>query len=163
MSDRFQLRPFQEQDRANVLKLRVSAAQQPFVDPIPETLKLIKHARDNHVITSDGTPVGFFQIETENLRRFQDASAQELELHEFFIDIGAQGQGLGNFFISNLANYVRKHYPNWSTIALSVNCKNLTAFDLYQKGGFIDTAEIWRKGRSGPQHVMRMHLDKIFS
>lgn len=163
MSQDFQLRPFQEQDRAAVLGLRVAAEQQPFVEPIAETLALTEPARNNHVIVAAGVIAGFFQIETENLRRFQSASAQELELHEFFIDIGMQGQGVGSFFVRNLADYIRETYPNWLTIALSVNCKNLNAYGLYQKGSFIDTGQLWTEGRSGPQHVMRMHLSKTTS
>jgi ribosomal protein S18 acetylase RimI-like enzyme len=156
--ENLQLRPMRAEDRAAVLALRVTDAQQPFVEPIAETLSFKEAARENHVIEVDDVVAGFFQIETVNLRRFQNASAHELELHEFFIDIGMQSKGIGSFFVLNLNNYIRDHSPNWSTISLSVNCKNLTAYRLYQKGGFVDTGEIWLEGRSGPQHVMRMQL-----
>lgn len=163
MIEDFQLRPMQEQDRATVLGLHVAASQQPFVEPIADTLALTQPARDNHVIAAGGAIIGFFQIETENLKRFQGASARELELHEVFIDTQMQGQGFGRLFIQSLADYIRENYLDWRTIALSVNCKNLTAYGLYQKGGFIDTGQLWTEGRSGPQHVMRMHLREIIS
>lgn len=146
------------EDRTAVLALRVKHAQRPFVEPIAETLEFKEAARENHVIEVDGAIAGFFQIETENLRRFKDASVLELELHEFFIDAGVQGKGIGSYFIQSFSGYTRCAYPDWQTISLSVNCKNLAAYRLYQKGGFIDTGEIWAEGRSGPQHVMRMQL-----
>lgn len=146
------------EDRTAVLALRVADEQRPFVEPIAETLSFNEAARENHVIDVNGVVAGFFQIETENLRRFRGAAAQELELHEFFIDVGMQGKGIGSVFVLNLKGYILDRYANWSTISLSVNCKNLAAYRLYENGGFIDTGEIWLEGRSGPQHVMRMQL-----
>ena len=49
-------------------------------------------------------------------------------------------------------------YPHADGIGLTVNCKNLHAYKLYELGGFIDTGELYLGGRSGPQHIMRRKL-----
>jgi hypothetical protein len=53
-----------------------------------------------------------------------------------------------------LPNYLSEAYPNHLNIFLTVNCQNSTAKDLYLKGGFEDTNNLYHGGAAGPQHIM---------
>lgn len=150
-------------ERDYVLQLRVDQAQMRFVEPIEETLTQENVLRENHVMLADGNVVGFFQIDTENERRFESAPSKELELHEVIVGASHQGHGYGAAFLEQLPSYVCAEYPDWDSLALSVNCLNKRAHALYARGGFSDTGEIFKLGRSGPQYVMRCHLAEPLS
>jgi ribosomal protein S18 acetylase RimI-like enzyme len=40
------------------------------------------------------------------------------------------------------------------TLALNVHAANVIAVHLYKRAGFVDSGEIVRGGRGGPQHLM---------
>ncbi|MBO6519295.1 MAG: GNAT family N-acetyltransferase [Rhodospirillales bacterium] len=147
-----------EGHRPAVLGLRVRDTQTLFVEQIAATLADTEGTRDNHVMLSGLDVIGFFQIDAMNKPRFQAPSAFELELHEVMIDAGYQGQGFGKAFAMALGGYIRTAYPAWETLVLSVNCRNEHAYALYRLGGFADTGEIFEKGHTGPQNVMRLVL-----
>ena len=149
------LRRYLAADRAAVLGLSVTGLQAAFVEPMAETLSTTALQRDNFVIAADDGVVGFFQIDCSS-----DAQriANSLELHEVLVDASHQGKGYGKAFVFALKDFLRSEYPVWDDVCLTVNCKNMGAYRLYELGGFTDTGELYLEGRSGPQHVMRLAL-----
>lgn len=149
------LRPFEESDRAAVLRLTVTEAQRAYVTPIPETLENSALRRDNYVIEAEGALVGFFQID-----RVAPGPAlpDHLELQEVTIDARHQGKGYGRAFMAALAAFLRTGYPDWHQICLTVDFRNDPAFRLYRSAGFEDTGEITERGGGAPQRIMRKDL-----
>jgi GNAT superfamily N-acetyltransferase len=149
------LRRILASDRSAVLGLSVTDPQAAFVEPIAETLSTTALERDNFVIVAGGEVVGFFQIDcASDAQKIPDT----LELHEVIIDAAHQGKGYGKAFVFALKEFLRREYPGWGAVCLTVNCKNKGAYRLYELGGFMDTGELYCEGRSGPQHVMRLDL-----
>ncbi len=152
---KIKLRRYLTADRAAVLGLSVTGPQAAFVEPIAETLSTTALQRDNFVIAADDGVVGFFQIDcSSGAQRIANA----LELHEVLVDASHQGKGYGKAFVFALKDFLRREYPVWDDVCLTVNCKNMGAYRLYELGGFTDTGELHLEGRSGPQHVMRLAL-----
>lgn len=152
----FNLRRMKDSDRDHVAQLAVSVEQLVFVDPINDTLAAADPERDCFVMTDAGTIVGFFQIDlASNLRTIPEL----LELHEVQIDARHQGKGYGKAFMSSLPALLLAEYPGSPGVSLTVNCKNLHAYRLYEFGGFQDTGDLYEGGRSGPQHIMRCDFD----
>jgi len=152
---KIKLRRYLTADRPAVMGLSVTDPQAAFVEPIAETLSTTALQRDNFIIAADDGVVDFFQIDcSSGAQRIADA----LELHEVLVDASHQGKGYGKVFVFALKNYLRSEYPVWDAVCLTVNCKNMGAYRLYELGGFTDTGELYHEGRSGPQHVMRLML-----
>lgn len=150
------LRRMMGADMTQVLDLEVTMDQRAFVDPVDETLGINECHRDNFVIEADNTIVGFFQIDRSSKRRKVTGF---LELHEVQIDTRYQGKGFGKTFVKSLKKCLMREYPGTPGVCLTVNCKNMQAYELYKLGNFIDTGELYTKGKSGPQHIMRCVLD----
>ena len=147
------LRRYLAADRPAVLGLSVTDPQAAFVEPMAETLSTTALQRDNFVIAADDGVVGFFQIDcSSGAQRI----ANSLELHEVIVDASHQEKDMA--FVFALQDFLRREYPVWDDVCLTVNCKNMGAYRLYELGGFTDTGELYLEGRSGPQHVMRLDL-----
>lgn len=151
----FEIRRCLTSDRAAVLAMSVTEAQSAFVEPLAETLSEGRARRDNFVIQADGAVVGFFQIDSAS---GEQAIAGCLELHELSIDARHQDKGYGKALMRALKPFLRKAYPEWAEVCLTVNCRNEGAYRLYRLGGFLDTGELRRQGRSGPQNILRLPL-----
>ncbi len=149
------LRKFLATDRSAVLGLAVTEGQAAFVEPLAETLSSAAPQRDNFVIEANGVVVGFFQIDSSS---GMQKITNTLELHEVSIDAKHQGKGYGKAFTCTLKSFLQSEYPEWVAVCLTVNRANMSAYRLYQLGGFADTGELHLQGRSGPQHIMRLSL-----
>lgn len=147
------MRKMTTDDRTAVLALSVTDDQSRFVEPIAETLSDDAPVRDNFVIEEDGVVVGFFQIDgSSGKQKIRDS----LELQEVAVDARHQGKGYGKAFVLALRTFLRKEYPEWRSVCLTVNYKNRAAYRLYELGGFVDTGQTHLEGRSGPQHIMHL-------
>ena len=144
-------------DHEAVLGLDVSQDQTAFVEPMAETFATTARYRDNYVIEADGVIVGYFQIDCTSHPQLID---NHLALHEVQVDSRQQGRGFGKMFAEQLRPFLSARYPDWDSVCLTVNCKNQHAYRLYAYGGFVDTGDLDQEGRSGPQHIMRMDLNR---
>lgn len=147
------LRAMSAEDRAAVLGLKVAREDYAFVDPIHETLVI--ENRDQYVIEADGTDgiVGYFQIDNQSDHRLLPGY---LELQAVQIDVNQQGRGLGKAFVAAIGGFLKPRYPDAAGVYLTVNCRNLHAYRLYEFGGFADNGALYHGGRSGPQHIMQI-------
>lgn len=142
--------------RPAVLRIDVAPEQVRF-GGVPATsvgLADREPARESVVILRDGVPVGYFQLDRTGVPG-APSRPDILGLRALAIDRGAQGQGVGAAAMAALPAYVREHFPERRTVALTVNADNPAAIALYARAGFVDAGVgIYRGGRSGPQHVL---------
>jgi len=112
-----------------------------------------------HVIVNNGDVVGFFKIDTGYAENYLFCALDSLGLRAFVIDSRQQGKGVGTKAMLALKPYLQSNYSDFSSIYLTVNCKNPAAVRVYEKAGFIDTQELYLGGSAGPQHIMWLSLE----
>lgn len=145
---------------ADVISLGVVDDQQRFVGTIDDILKNANAQIRPHIILAEGQIVGFFLIDTTYSKNFDFAQQpNSIGLRSFFIDKKYQGKGYAKQAILALPNYLSEAYPNHTAVMLTVNCQNSIAKQLYEKGGFEDTNDLYHGGPSGPQHIMMMVIE----
>ena len=154
------LTPLPKTDLPRVAHIRVAPDQIRFAGTVAEAFGTDEPNVDFHMIEQNDTPVGFFKIDRTYAERYPFASATDLGLRAFIIDLTHQGKGLGAKACRALPAYLPHHYPNAATLYLTVNVVNLPAIRAYTSGGFIDTEQIWPHGDAGPQHVFQLHFAK---
>ena len=108
-----------------------------------------------YVIKSNNEVVGFFKLDIAYADSYEFCPEGSIGLRAFVLDKNQQGKGLGTGTVKALFPYLKANYSAYESIYLTVNCKNLTAFNCYQKGGFEDTNEQYLGGAAGPQFIMR--------
>ena len=155
------LRKFEEADRSAVLALSVATSQVPFVGEVAELIQEVEGMHRYVIENQDEGIVGFFRFDTNFAKCHEFASKTELGLRSFFIDQRYQGRGFGQHACKAIREYATKHFAEFNTAVLTVNCKNPSAINAYIKAGFIDSGELYLGGTAGPQHIMRMALNKI--
>jgi ribosomal protein S18 acetylase RimI-like enzyme len=150
------LAPLDDALRPGVMAIRVAPDQVRF-GGIPAQSVLAadrEDARASVVILRDGTPVGYFQLDTRSVPG-APAAADILGLRALAIDLGAQGIGVGTAALAQLPAYVREHFPTRRFVTLTVNTDNPPAIALYRRAGFVDAGTgLYLGGRAGPQHVL---------
>lgn len=114
--------------------------------------------REGHVILADGTPAGFFAIDRDYGEKYDFAAPGSIGVRMFSVDHAMQGRGIASAACRAMTAYFRAHYPGVETCWLTVNCRNPAARRVYEKGGFVDTGELYLGGGFGPQHIMRLDL-----
>ncbi|MBU2862821.1 GNAT family N-acetyltransferase [Reinekea forsetii] len=155
------LRKYEEADRSAVLALSVATSQVPFVGEVAELLQEVEGMHRFVIESQDEGIVGFFRFDTNFAKSHEFASKTELGLRSFFIDQRYQGRGFGQQACKAIYEYATQHFADYYTVVLTVNCKNPSAIHAYSKAGFIDAGELYLGGDAGPQHIMRMALNKI--
>ena len=60
-----------------------------------------------------------------------------------------------------LCDDLQRRHPQRRLLVLMVNCRNRAAVAAYRKAGFVDTGELHRGGRAGPQHLMLRGLNDV--
>lgn len=60
-----------------------------------------------------------------------------------------------------LPSYLNESYPERSAVYLTVNCRNVAAYQCYLKAGFQDTGNLYHGGPAGPQHIMMLHVSDV--
>ena len=153
-----QLSRLQKRDHHRISRLKVKENQVQYVGTIQEQLKQAVMTSHYHIIEHQQDIVGFFNIDTAYNQKYDFSLPNELGLRAFFIDLKYQGRGFGRMAAGILKEYLRKHYETWSSMVLTVNCKNPKAYRCYSKAGFLDTGELFYGGAAGPQHIMRLEL-----
>lgn len=151
-----QLRPLGRGDFDVVAHIRVAPEQERFSGTVAEAFDTPEPAVDFHAIWQARQAVGFFKIDRAYASRYAFASAEELGLRAFLIDLNCQGRGIATRAVAALRDYVPAIYPGRTGLVLTVNKINPAAVRCYLKGGFSDTGQTYPLGQAGPQHVMRM-------
>ncbi len=155
------IRRLKNSDLEQVIELSVNEDQLKYVGTIEALLEEASDTWHFHVITDGETVVGFFNIDIDYSHNYAFAKPNELGLRAFFIDSSHQGKGYGKSAIAALLTHLQRSYDQHSSIALTVNQKNLGAYKCYLNGGFEDTGELFYGGAAGPQHIMRLNFGSV--
>lgn len=140
-----------------VANLSVNSEQVQYVGIITDILSesMPKQGESQWVIYSNDIAVGFFILDLAYSQTIASCPLGAVGLRAFFIDRRYQGLGLAKAAIETiLTNYENWLNCNGADLYLTVNCRNQSAYKLYQKFGFEDTNELYLGGEAGPQHIM---------
>lgn len=150
-----ELAPLQKADRPQVLALRLDEAQLQFAGTPAQFLEDESPSSHLHLVKHKGDVIGFFKLDLNYSKHYAFCPESGIGLRFFVIDASQQGQGFGTEAAAGMLSYVKKHYPDYNAVYLTVNCKNPSARRCYLKAGFEDTGELYLGGAAGPQHIMR--------
>lgn len=153
-----QLTPMTPDYLEKVVTLSVAQEQLPYVGTIEEVLLNADDKVHPHLVLAEGEVVGIFLIDTTYSDNYDFCPVDGLGFRAFLIDSRQQGKGYGSGTMAELATYLSQHYSGFSTVYLTVNCKNHIAYQCYLKNGFQDDKQLYLGGAAGPQHILSMAL-----
>nr|VVV06064.1 Spermine/spermidine acetyltransferase [Aliivibrio wodanis] len=138
-----------------VLKVTLAEEQTKFAATAEDFLTSEDDGIELHIIKLGDDVVGFFKIDVMFSLDSEFNIENGIGLRSFVIDVNQQGKGLGTSSVKALFPYLKKEYPSYRFVYLTVNCKNTGARACYLKGGFDDTGKQYLGGAAGPQHIMQ--------
>lgn len=142
---------------ARVAHLTLRADQMQF--SLPPAVALIQDGPfDHYAIEQGDLVVGYFRIDRAYCDHKDFALPDEMGLRAFSISADFQGRGLATAACRLLGPTLAARYPRAASVALTVNRTNPAAYRCYLAGGFADTGRLYRGGRAGAQHILRMDL-----
>ena len=155
MSTTLQLAPFGAHWDTAVRALAIHPHQQPFLGDMDAILQSLgRDGLSGHVMAHGDTAVGFFRLDQQFAASHPFAPPGAIGLRSFWVSKDHQGQGYAKQALLALPAYLRQQGLSPDALMLTVNCKNDSAFQLYQRCGFVATGELYLGGGYGPQHIM---------
>jgi RimJ/RimL family protein N-acetyltransferase len=149
---------------ADVRALQVAPGQRDYVgdaafnlaqaqaDPLSEAMAIL--AGDD--------VIGFYRLDfAPNAVAGRSFGAPSVGLRAFMLEVAQQGRGYGTRAALALCDDLQRRHPQRRLLVLMVNCRNRAAVAAYRKAGFVDTGELHRGGRAGPQHLMLRGLNHV--
>ncbi len=106
--------------------------------------------------TSD-TAIGFFILDTGSDKFNITDNQNAVLIRSFSINPNYQGKGYGKLAMQLTTDFVKEHLPTINELVLSVNCRNIRAYQVYLKAGYQDTGKTII-GVAGKQHVLSLPL-----
>lgn len=104
-------------------------------------------------VFEDRQPSGFFVLDFgEDKFELTDNNTSVL-LRSLSINPILQGKGIGKAAMQIVGDFVKNNFPGCDEIVLAVNQKNVSAYHIYLKTGYLYDGKS-RMGRSGPQYLM---------
>lgn len=98
-------------------------------------------------------PAGFFVLDFGEDKLDLTDNEKSVLLRSLSINPGLQGKGIGKTAMHKVDGFVRENFPHCDEIVLAVNQKNIYAYHIYLKAGYLYDGKT-RTGRSGPQYLM---------
>jgi len=146
--------------REAVLGLAPRADQERFCGRTRETLPEAEAASGARgvAILEDSHPVGFFALHRGPASGALTPTDRDVLLRGFFVDAGAQGRGIATGALERLPMFLREHLAGVRRVVLTVNVQNPPAIRTYKRAGFVDTGDVYRGGRNGPQHIFELRI-----
>ena len=135
-----ELKPINEKNRNDCIKLKVTEAQSAYIATNESSLEAASDNADvarPFIIYADGKAVGFtmFAFDEEH----EDPN-DRYWLWRFMIDENLQGQGIGKEALKQIIVYFKENGA--TNIRLSTKASNLKAISLYKSFGFKETGEV---------------------
>jgi RimJ/RimL family protein N-acetyltransferase len=113
-------------------------------------------------ILADELVIGFYRLDfAPNAVAGRSFGAPSVGLRAFMLDTAQQRRGYGTRAVLALCDDLRRRHPQRRLLVLMVNCRNRAAVAAYRKAGCVDTGELHRGGRAGPQHLMLRGLNDV--
>ena len=121
-------------------------------DPLSEAMAVL----------AGDTVAGFYRLDfADNAVAGRSLGAPSVGLRAFMLDRAWQGRGLGTRATTALCADLQRRHPRRRLLLLTVNCRNVAAIAAYRHAGFVDSGELYRGGRAGPQHLMLRALGGV--
>lgn len=147
----------QRKDEVNLL--RVKPEQTAFtIGNVGEFISALLPHEHPYLIIRNGSVVGFFLLDLLYTETYGFSEEKVLGIRSLLIDQRFQRQGIANQAIRLLPSYVVTHYPNFTMLQLTVNCRNKAAYECYRQCGFEALEELYRGGPAGPQYIMQRNV-----
>ena len=149
---------------ADVRALQVAPGQRDYVGDAAFNLEqaLADPSSEAMAILVDDRVIGFYRLDfAPNAVAGRSFGAPSVGLRAFMLDAAQQGRGYGTRAALALCDDLQRRHPQRRLLVLMVNCRNRAAFAAYRKAGFVDTGELHRGGRAGPQHLMLRGLNDV--
>ena len=140
-----------------VRALQVAPAQRDYVGDTAFNLEqaLADPQSEAMAILADDAVAGFYRLDfAPNAVIGRDLGAPSVGLRAFMLDRAWQGRGLGARATTALCADLQRRHPSRRLLLLTVNCRNVAAIAAYRRAGCVDSGELFRGGRAGPQHLM---------
>ncbi|MGI8560219.1 MAG: GNAT family N-acetyltransferase [Luteimonas sp.] len=140
-----------------VRALRVAPGQLPYVGDA--SFNLAAAAADPNsdamAILADDAVIGFYRLDYRPTAvSWKPLRATSVVLRAFMLDRVWQGRRLAVRAILACCGDLSRRHPARRLLALNVDCCNVAAIRAYRQAGFVDTGELHRGGRAGPQRLM---------
>lgn len=142
-----------------VIHVRVLPEQMQFIDPVEKAIATMQPTEIPFLMRDQDIDVGFFTLrpaDSDNIEQLR--GDDRVTLLSFMIDARQQGKGYASRSLAQLPKLAKEIFPYICSIGLSVNCRNIHAYRLYEKNGFRDIGELYHGGSAGPQHIMVMEV-----
>ncbi|CEJ70390.1 Acetyltransferase (GNAT) family protein [Chryseobacterium oranimense G311] len=135
--------------------------QLQYTSTVEKALERIKQRNDNKAVAvtilEDEKPAGFFVLDFGEDKLDLTDNEKSVLLRSLSVNPDLQGKGIGKAAMQQADLFVRKNFPDCDEIVLAVNQKNISAYQIYLKTGYLYEGKS-RIGRSGPQYLMHKKL-----
>jgi RimJ/RimL family protein N-acetyltransferase len=149
---------------AGVRALQVTPGQRDYVGDAAFNLEqaMADPSSEAMAILAGELVIGFYRLDfAPNAVAGRSFGAPSVGLRAFMLDVAQQGRGYGTRAALALCDDLQRRHPHCRLLVLMVNCRNRAAVATYRKAGFVDTGELHRGGRAGPQHLMLRGLNDV--
>jgi RimJ/RimL family protein N-acetyltransferase len=147
-----------------VRALQVAPDQRDYVGDAAFNLEqaLADPSSEAMAILADEVVIGFYRLDfAPNAVAGRSFGAPAVGLRAFMLDVTRQRRGYGTRAVLALCGDLQRRHPQRRLLVLMVNCRNRAAVAAYRKAGCVDTGELHRGGRAGPQHLMLRSLGVV--
>ena len=158
------VQPVTETLVADVRALQVASGQRDYVGDAAFNLEqaMADPSSEAMAILAGERVIGFYRLDfAPNAVAGRSFGAPAVGLRAFMLDVAQQGRGYGARAVVALCDDLERRHPQRRLLVLMVNCRNRAAVAAYRKAGCVDTGELHRGGRAGPQHLMLRGLNDV--
>lgn len=108
-------------------------------------------------IFHDEKVAGFFVLDFGYDKFEFTENPHSVLLRSLSVNPDFQRLGIGKSAMTEVDHFIREHFSECNEIVLAVNEKNISAFQLYHRTGYMSDGKM-REGRCGPQFLMSKKL-----
>lgn len=159
--DNITIQVFEERYRQHVLDFELSERQQVY-SSLPKTVLQEALEDENRVaniaINEQGDVVGFFILHRYYQHEGYDTPENVVYVRSLSINEKYQGRGYGTTMMMHIPQYVQLLFPDFNHLYLVVDTENQSAWNVYERAGFIHTATK-EEGPIGKERLYYLDLD----
>lgn len=150
-----------KQEDFSALNYALDENQQQYTSTVEQALKRVEERNDSQAFSvtvfEDDEPSGFFVLDFGEDKLDLTDNKKSVLIRSLSINPALQGRGIGKKAMEIVDEFVKKTFPDCDEIVLAVNQKNIPAYHVYLKTGYLYDGKS-RIGRSGPQYLMYKKL-----
>lgn len=162
--ENIEIRPFEEADRTELEKFKLSGAQLEYTSLPLEVLDDAVGDEERMpcvVVSEEDGVIGFFVLHKHYRHEGYDTVKEAVFVRSLSINEDVQGKGYGTEVAMNLPLFVQEHFSDFDHLHLVVDAENTAAWNLYERAGFIHTATK-EDGPVGFERLYYLDLDRKY-